>query len=65
MFKVNKSREQFNTWWDEPAQSELSISCAKGWAFVVWQASRATLVVELPDEKEVKEAIRTVGITVK
>ncbi|MEC6481898.1 hypothetical protein VXS82_00920 [Pseudomonas aeruginosa] len=41
-------REEFEAWWNLPAQSELRKSCARGWAEVIWKASRAALRVELP-----------------
>lgn len=41
-------REEFEAWWNLPAQSELRKSCAKGWAEVIWKASRAALSVEIP-----------------
>ncbi|MBG3901744.1 hypothetical protein DY963_19440 [Pseudomonas aeruginosa] len=41
-------REEFEAWWNLPAQSELRKSCASGWAEVIWKASRAALRVELP-----------------
>ncbi|WP_079867797.1 hypothetical protein, partial [Pseudomonas aeruginosa] len=43
-------REEFEAWWNLPAQSELRKSCARGWAEVIWKASRAALRVELPDD---------------
>lgn len=43
-------REEFEAWWSSPAQSELRKSCARGWAEVIWQASRAALKVQLPDD---------------
>lgn len=45
-------REEFEAWWNLPAQSELRKSCARGWAEVIWQASRAALRVELPEKME-------------
>lgn len=44
-------REEFEAWWNLPAQSELRKSCARGWAEVIWQASRAALMVELPAKR--------------
>ncbi|HDL5330853.1 TPA: hypothetical protein VDT58_001396 [Pseudomonas aeruginosa] len=44
-------REEFEAWWSSPAQSELRKSCARGWAEVIWQASRAALRVELPAKR--------------
>ncbi|NQC04666.1 hypothetical protein DZ907_006800 [Pseudomonas aeruginosa] len=44
-------REEFEAWWNLPAQSELRKSCARGWAEVIWQASRAALRVELPTQQ--------------
>ncbi|HFT4735033.1 TPA: hypothetical protein ACQTXM_006793 [Pseudomonas aeruginosa] len=41
-------REEFEAWWNLPAQSELRKSCARGWAEVIWKASRAALRVRLP-----------------
>ncbi|MDY1143039.1 hypothetical protein ACM795_29690 [Pseudomonas aeruginosa] len=41
-------REEFEAWWNLPAQSELRKSCARGWAEVIWKASRTALRVELP-----------------
>lgn len=44
-------REEFEAWWISPAQWELRKSCARGWAEVIWQASRAALKVELPERQ--------------
>ncbi|SUC58850.1 Uncharacterised protein [Pseudomonas aeruginosa] len=44
-------REEFEAWWNLPAQSELRKSCARGWAEVIWKASRAALRVELPAKR--------------
>ncbi|HHM6104658.1 TPA: hypothetical protein ACRL9Z_001760 [Pseudomonas aeruginosa] len=44
-------RDEFEAWWNLPAQSELRKSCARGWAEVIWQASRAALRVELPAKR--------------
>ncbi|HCG0203429.1 hypothetical protein ABL987_08310 [Pseudomonas aeruginosa] len=44
-------REEFEAWWNLPAQSELRKSCARGWAEVIWKASRAALRVELPTQQ--------------
>lgn len=41
---------EFEKWWHAPEQHELRISCAKGWGFRIWQASREVLVVKLPGE---------------
>lgn len=41
---------EFQTWWADDQQSELRQSCAEGWAYAIWQASRESLVVELPAE---------------
>lgn len=43
-------REEFEAWWNLPAQSELRKSCARGWAEVIWKASRTALRVELPEK---------------
>ncbi len=45
-------REEFEAWWNLPAQSELRKSCARGWAELIWKASRAALRVELPEKME-------------
>ncbi len=74
-------REEFEAWWSSPAQSELRKSCARGWAEVIWQASRAALRVELPfpiivdegtefalhayDKDETDKALQQAGIEVK
>lgn len=42
-------REEFEAWWNSPAQWELRKSCARGWAEVIWRASRAALKVEIPE----------------
>lgn len=46
---TDKMREEFETWWSQDSQAELRSSCAKGWTEVVWRASRAALVIELPE----------------
>ena len=46
---IEKCREEFEVWWSQDSQAELRSSCAKGWAGVVWQASREALVVDLPE----------------
>ncbi|HBO5832455.1 TPA: hypothetical protein ACL1TL_004270 [Pseudomonas aeruginosa] len=48
-------REEFEAWWNLPAQSELRKSCARGWAEVIWKASRAALKVELPERAVLPE----------
>ena len=48
-------REEFEAWWNLPAQSELRKSCARGWAEVIWKASRAALRVELPERAVLPE----------
>lgn len=45
---TEKMREGFQEWWRHREQTELRSSCAMGWAFLIWQASRAAIVVELP-----------------
>lgn len=52
----DKMREEFETWWSQDSQAELRSSCAKGWTEVVWRASRAALVIELPPVPEMPEA---------
>lgn len=46
---TEKMREEFQEWWRHREQAELRSSCAMGWAFVIWQASRAAIEVELPE----------------
>lgn len=48
----DKVRAEFEAFWNAPEQDELRASCAQGWAFEVWQASRAALVVELPERAD-------------
>ena len=72
-------REEFEAWWSSPAQWELRKSCARGWAEVIWRASRAALKVELPEPEfigghschnfayyaeDVQEALQQAGIEV-
>lgn len=45
---TDKMREVFEAWYEHPDQAELRTACAKGWAEVIWSASRAYVVVELP-----------------
>lgn len=52
---IEKCREEFEVWWSQDSQAELRSSCAKGWAGVVWQASREALVIELPPVPEAPE----------
>lgn len=44
---------EFEVFWNAPEQDELRMSCAKGWAFEVWRASRAALVVDLPKQYDI------------
>ncbi len=44
------NHEQFAAWWNSSEQEELRKSCAMGWGKYIWQASRAALRVELPDD---------------
>lgn len=68
--------DEFTAWFDAPEQAELRLSCSKGWAELIWQASRAALVVELPDELTelsdrrsaivaCREAVEASGVRVK
>lgn len=74
------SREEFHKWWIAPEQTELRESCSMGWASKIWQASRASIEVELPeiysngipacDEYdraigECCDVLRSAGLTVK
>ncbi len=66
---------EFDKWWHAPEQHELRISCAKGWGFRIWQASRSELLIELPSWdsydttqqiiSEAADRVRAAGITVK
>lgn len=49
---TDQMRAEFEVFWNAPEQEELRMSCAKGWVFEVWQASRAALVIELPERVE-------------
>lgn len=40
--------DDFTAWFSAPEQAELRLSCSKGWAELIWQASRAAVVIELP-----------------
>ena len=74
-----KMRAEFEAFWSAPEQEELRMSCAKGWAMTIWQASRAALAVELPeqspetpfsrhmvmDSSSVIEAIEAAGVRVE
>ncbi|HCF9228076.1 TPA: hypothetical protein NI636_006513 [Pseudomonas aeruginosa] len=55
-------REEFEAWWNLPAQSELRKSCARGWAEVIWKASRAALRVELPPSVTIEEVAEHLGM---
>ncbi|EOF8194252.1 hypothetical protein ACK2R2_000019 [Yersinia enterocolitica] len=48
MMDITKSREAFEAWWNAPEQAELRNSCAMGWGFRIWKASRESIEVELP-----------------
>lgn len=69
---IEKCREEFEVWWSQDSQAELRSSCAKGWAGVVWQASREALVIDLPKvigslmySSDVYEAVEAAGLRVK
>lgn len=47
---MNDDNDEFANWWRAPAQEELRKSCAMGWGRYIWQASRAALKVELPEQ---------------
>ncbi|WP_079388653.1 hypothetical protein [Pseudomonas aeruginosa] len=55
-------REEFEAWWNLPAQSELRKSCARGWAEVIWKASRAALRVEFPPTITAEEVVEHFNI---
>jgi hypothetical protein len=72
--KFTTLSKEFVTWFEAPAQMELRKSCAAGWAIYIWQASRESLVVELPSSGTVvgkayvahcRQAIEAAGIKVK
>ena len=72
---TDKMREEFEAWWSQDSQAELRSSCAKGWTEVVWRASRAAIVVEMPRVfpgetvsrvcAKHSEAIQAAGVRVK
>ena len=76
---VPDMREEFEAWWSSPAQWELRKSCARGWAEIIWRASRAALKVDIPEGfdigdgsgaivyyvDEIVEALQQAGIEVK
>lgn len=49
MMDITKSRKEFEAWWNAPEQAELRNSCAMGWGFRIWKASRESIEVELPE----------------
>lgn len=55
-------RDEFEAWWNLPAQSELRKSCARGWAELIWKASRAALRVELPPSVTIEEVAEQLGM---
>lgn len=46
---ITKSQSDFEAWWNAPEQAELRNSCAMGWGFRIWKASRESIEVELPE----------------
>ncbi|WP_158784753.1 hypothetical protein [Pantoea sp. BAV 3049] len=48
---MDKIYEEFASWWSAPEQEELRKSCAQGWGWKIWKASRAALVVKLPPKR--------------
>lgn len=57
---MNESRKQFSAWWNHPDQAELRRSCATGWAIKIWNASRGTVDVKLPEMKMLKDYLSEV-----
>ncbi|WP_145550185.1 hypothetical protein [Yersinia intermedia] len=49
MMDITKSQSDFEAWWNAPEQAELRNSCAMGWGFRIWKASRESIEVELPE----------------
>lgn len=49
----SEKMREFKAWWLDDQQAELRRSCAEGWALIIWQASRASIEVELPKERSV------------
>lgn len=76
---ITKSQSDFEAWWNAPEQAELRNSCAMGWGFRIWKASRESIEVELPksgfylgyespeymEKDDVIEVCRTAGIRIK
>ncbi len=76
---ITKSQSDFEAWWNAPEQAELRNSCAMGWGFRIWKASRESIEVELPksgfylgyespeymEKDDVIEVCRTAGIRLK
>lgn len=79
MSKLLESWLRFDKWWSSPEQEELRKSCATGWGFEIWKASRESLVVELPrptctyadhsypafSQKQVEKILVDCGIRIK
>lgn len=59
---TDKAREEFDSWWADPAQAELRKSCSQGLAHHVWQASRAALCVELPPTITADDVAESLGM---
>ena len=69
-----KMREEFQAWWLDGNQAALRQSCAMGWGFYIWQASRGSMVIELPAASSLMgrmygahavKAIEAAGVKVK
>lgn len=45
---------EFEKYWNSEENSELRRSCSKGWAQCVWQASRESIEIELPEVKDLE-----------
>ncbi|SFN77837.1 hypothetical protein SAMN05216516_12111 [Izhakiella capsodis] len=41
---------EFEEWWSLPEHEELRKSCAQGWGWQIWQASRAAVIVDIPSK---------------
>lgn len=79
MMDITKSQSDFEAWWNALEQAELRDSCAMGWGFRIWKASRESIVVALPKhcerynwsdgvfnfKQDIAEALRTAGIRIK
>ncbi|AYX14004.1 hypothetical protein GBL98_21085 [Yersinia pseudotuberculosis] len=52
MMDITKSQSDFEAWWNAPEQAELRNSCAMGWGFRIWKASRESIENKAPPKIE-------------